>query len=90
MTRYAALAGDGRPVDPHHPDASRFCATGALVRAAFELTGDLSRAFELRDAACETLLPKHPIPRLTLEELNDTSIGYVTVLQVFDAYLEQA
>ena len=61
-----------------------------MVRAGFELTGDLSRAFALRDTACEILLPKLAIPRLTLEELNDTSIGYVTVLQVFDAYLEQA
>ncbi len=43
----------------------------------------------LRDIACETLLPELPIPRLTLEELNDTSIGYITVLRVFDEYLEQ-
>lgn len=26
---------------------------------------------------------------MTLEELNDTSIGYVTVIQVFDEYLEK-
>jgi hypothetical protein len=68
----------------------RFCATGALLRAGFDLTGDCSRACELRDAACEILLPELPIPRLTLEELNDTSIGHVTVLQVFDEYLEQS
>jgi hypothetical protein len=67
----------------------RFCATGALLRAAFELTGDISRANELRDAACEVLLPEQSTPRCTLEDLNDTSIGYVTVLQVFDAYLER-
>jgi hypothetical protein len=30
------------------------------------------------------------IPRLTLEELDDTSIGYVTVLRVFDEYLERS
>jgi hypothetical protein len=56
--------------------------------AGFELTDDLPRACELRDAACERLLPELPIPRLTLEELNDTSIGHVTVLRVFDAYLQ--
>lgn len=44
----------------------------------------------LRDAACQELLPKLANPRFTLEELNDTSIGYVTVLQVFDEYLEQS
>ena len=36
----------------------------------------------------ERLLPKLPIPRLKLEELNDTSIGHVTVLRVFDEYLD--
>jgi hypothetical protein len=61
-----------------------------LLRAGFELTSDVSRACELRDAACEMLLPKLQIPRLTLEELNDTSIGHLTVLQVFDEYLEGA
>ena len=60
-----------------------------MQRAGFELTGCVSKACALRDDACERLLPELPIPRLTLEELNDTSIGYVTVLQVFDAYLEQ-
>lgn len=66
----------------------RFCATGALLRAGFELTGDITRARELQYAACGLLLPELQIPQLTLEELNDTSIGYVTVLQVFDQYLE--
>ena len=61
-----------------------------MLRAGFELTGELGMACVLRDAACENLLPELSIPRLTLEELNDTSIGYVTVLQVFDEYLEQS
>ena len=66
----------------------QFCATGALLRAAYELTGSVPRACELRDAACETLLPLLPIPRNTLEELNDSSIGYVTVMRIFEEYLE--
>ena len=61
-----------------------------MLRASFELTGDSARACVLRDAACEMLLRELEIPRLTLEELNDTSIGYVTVLRVFDEYLEQS
>jgi hypothetical protein len=60
-----------------------------LIRAGFELTGEVSRAWELTQAACERLLPAQETPRYTLECLNDTSIGYVTVLQVFDAYLKR-
>jgi hypothetical protein len=67
----------------------RFCATGALVRAGFELTGAIAKAYELRYAACEVLLPLQETPEYVLATLNDTSIGYVTVLQVFDAYLER-
>ncbi len=66
----------------------RFCATGALFRAGFELTGDDDRARELSYFACERLLPLVETPSKVLEDLNDTSIGYVTVLQVFDAYLD--
>jgi hypothetical protein len=73
-----------------HEEGVKFCATGALLHAGFELTADFLRACELRDAACERLLPALPIPRLTLEELNDTSIGHVTVLQVFDEYPEHS
>ncbi len=69
-------------------EAARFCTTGALLRAGFELTGDVSRACELCEIACEHLLPWQETPRKTLEDLNDTSIGYVTVLRVFDEYLE--
>jgi hypothetical protein len=71
-------------------EAARFCATGALLRAGFELTGDLTRACELCYYACARLLPHQETPRKTLEDLNDTSIGYVTVLRVFDEYLEKA
>ena len=66
----------------------RYCATGALLRAGFELTADAYRARELSHFACERLLPLVETPSKVLEDLNDTSIGYVTVLQVFDAYLE--
>lgn len=75
-------------MDPQHPQAVRFCATGALTRAAYDLTGDLRQANELCYDACAALLPELPIPCLTLEELNDTSIGHVTVLAIFDAYLD--
>lgn len=55
---------------------------------ASSCTGDLSRACALREDACERLLPRQETPRKTLEDLNDTSIGHVTVLRIFDEYLE--
>ena len=54
---YAAVSADGTPVEPLDERAVRFCASGALLRAAFELTRDIATATELRDGACGRLLP---------------------------------
>ena len=44
-TRYhLALTRNNRECDPTDPRAVRFCAYGALMRSAYELTGDASRA----------------------------------------------
>jgi hypothetical protein len=44
-TRYTlALTRNNRDCDPTDSRASRFCAYGALVRAGFELTGDVDQA----------------------------------------------
>jgi len=85
---YAAVSADGTPVEPHDPSAVRFCASGALLRAAFELTSDIATATELRDAACRKLVPHAYSPVHTIEDLNDTSIGCGTIIQLFDEYLE--
>jgi hypothetical protein len=42
-------------IEAHHPRAKRFCAMGAVERAAFSLTGDVARAELLARAACESL-----------------------------------
>lgn len=68
----------------------QFCALGALQRAAFELTGDVGRALGLRYYACDRLLPHGAPAEQLLSDLNDTSIGYCTVLSVFEAYLEKS
>ena len=60
-----------------------------MLRTAFELTNDLAKASELRDAACSQLLPRDSYAVCTIEDLNDTSIGRGTILHLFDEYLEQ-
>jgi hypothetical protein len=51
-TRYTlAVTGNGRECEPVDPKAKRFCAYGALVRAAFDLTGDRAEAERLAGRA---------------------------------------
>jgi hypothetical protein len=85
---YAAVSADGTTVEPFDERAVRFCASGALLRAAFELTSNLAAATELRDAACRKLVPHACCAVHTIEDLNDTSIGHGTILYLFDEYLE--
>ena len=42
-----AVTADGRECDPCGSEAHRFCAVGALIRAAYELTGDHEHAHSL-------------------------------------------
>src|SRR5262245_42940167 len=42
-----ALTRNNRECDPTDPKAARFCAYGALVRSAYDLTGDVRQAREL-------------------------------------------
>jgi hypothetical protein len=51
-TRYTlALTGNNKDCEPTDPKAVRFCAYGALVRAGFELTGDVHQARRLAGQA---------------------------------------
>ena len=85
---YAAVSADGTPVEPFDERAVRFCASGALLRAAFELTNSITAARELHQAACRKLLPHALCAVHTIEDLNDTSIGRGTILQLLDEYLK--
>jgi hypothetical protein len=68
------------------PDAYRFCAVGALTRAASELTGDVFAAEALATEVHVGLLSFADIPAgQTLECINDQ--GHVTILKIFDDYL---
>jgi hypothetical protein len=51
-TRYTlALTRNNRECEPVDPRAARFCAFGALVRGAYDLTGDVDRARRLAGQA---------------------------------------
>ena len=71
------------PVEPSSPEARRFCAIGALERAAFDLRGCADR--KNADLAMEAadLLTELPI-----DEVNDGRSGRKRVLQIFDACCE--
>jgi hypothetical protein len=47
-----ARTHDQRPCSPLSPSAARWCARGALVKAAFEFVGDTKQAWALGQA-CE-------------------------------------
>jgi hypothetical protein len=85
-----AILKNGNPVEPHHPGAVRFRASGALVHAGFELTGDVSKAMRLRDTASARLVPKHPQPVYAVEDINNGRYGQDAILRLFDEYLEKA
>ena len=68
----ATLARDqhGRSCPVKAPEAVRFCAVGALARAAFELLGDAAN-HSLVAHIENTVLAANDHPRLTLAHIND-------------------
>jgi hypothetical protein len=74
----------GDAVDPTDPNASRRCAYGALVAAAYELVRDVSEAHNLAVGAaranccCSSLIG-----------IND-HFGHAAVLELFDKALRDA
>ena len=73
---------------PNH--AWRWCASGALLRAGFDLTHNLDKAYKLRDAACAALLPDEQNPIAVIENNNDSEEGHRKVLKIFDDFLSHA
>jgi hypothetical protein len=78
--------------DPADPRALRFCAVGALRRAAFELSND-SASFAVltnRVQECIEVFARtrgHLNSKFSLEDLNDGESGHAYVLKLFDDYL---
>lgn len=78
--------------DPADPGAVRFCAVGALRRAAHELTSDSESFTALADRVQEAIdsfakTRSHLKSNFSIEDLNDTEGGHADVLKLFDDYL---
>jgi hypothetical protein len=85
-----AARKNGEDAHPHADHAWRWCASGALIRAGFDLTHNLDKAYKLRDAACAVLLPDEQRPAAAIENINDDPQGHRNILKLFDGYLARA
>jgi hypothetical protein len=89
-----AVTVEGRERDACGDNAQRFCAVGALIRAAFELTGDHEHAHQLGWKVADMIAEAAKLPRLgddtgwSLALLNDRR-GQAAVLRAFDALIRQ-
>ncbi len=88
-TQYAiARTGNNRHCEPTDPKAARFCAYGAILRAAYDVAGDQDRAQRLADQAA-MLITGRDNPYAAFEELIAINDGQrvsarKAVLQLFD------
>lgn len=88
-----AVTDDGRECDPCGGEAHRFCAVGALIHAAYEITGDHEHAHSLGWQVAGMVAVAAKLPRLadrgwSLTLLNDTR-GQAAVLRAIDALIGQ-
>src|SRR5262249_53800114 len=89
-----ALTGNNKDCEPTDARAVRFCAYGALVRAAFDLTGDANQARRLAGRTA-MWLTGHGSPEEAYEEIYAINDGAPkssrdAVLQLFDKALARA
>jgi hypothetical protein len=83
-----AVAKDGTVAEPTDDRAYRFCAVGALTRAAADLTGDIAGADILANHIHLAILRSIDMPAgATLEAINDGDEGHAAILKLFDDYL---
>jgi hypothetical protein len=83
-TRHAeARAGNGREVEVCSPKAKRFCAIGALRRAAFDVTGSEETAERIGDGLERLITERFLGSGDTLPMVNDCE-GHAAILAVFE------
>jgi hypothetical protein len=83
-----AIAKDYSPIDPTDERAYRFCAVGALRRAAHEIARGEQRLADHVELALEDFIHRHhPEFDDDLERLNDVNDGHANVLKVFDEFV---
>ena len=83
-----AAARDYTPTDPTDAEAYRYCAVGAIRRAAHELAcADKHLANHVQSTLEMFVHVRHPELEDDLEVLNDRGDGHAQVLRVFDELL---
>lgn len=90
-TRYgSARTGNGAICPPYAPEAVKFCAYGAIARAALEVTGDRQQARQLARSVEGLLVgvARAPHPQKRLSDVNDHK-GYAAVIRLFDAAVDE-
>jgi hypothetical protein len=90
-----AVTADGHECDACDDDAQRFCAVGALIRAAYMMTGDREQAHRLGWKVAGLIASAAQLHLIDEDEfgwslamLSDQR-GQAAVLRAFDALIEQ-
>ena len=84
-----ACTANGWPVAWDDRSASKWCAQGAIYRAASDLLGDQKEATRIGNEVANNICPRRWLSRPPLPILNDKQ-GHAAVLAVFDKALEAA
>ena len=83
-----ARTADDHYVDWYDRSAAKWCAQGAIYRAAYDLVGDQKEATRIGDEAAKSIY--RPCWRFaSLHNINDRQ-GHAAVLAVFDKALQAA
>ena len=87
-SRSLARTADGHHVDWYDHSATKWCAVGAIYRAAYDLVGDKRKAKRIGDEVAKSVCPTRWF-RGGLPSINDVG-GHTAVLAVFDQTLAAA
>ena len=89
------MTADGLECDACDEDAQRFCAIGALIRAAYMMTGDQEQAHRVGWRVAGLIAEAAKLPLVDEDEfgwslalLSDRR-GQAAVLRAFDALIKQ-
>jgi hypothetical protein len=84
-----AMNVEGQRVDWDSRDAIAFCATGALLRAAYDLSGNRAHAFTVTGEIAELLtgVNHRGLALITLKKIND-AIGHAAILNLFNTAIQ--
>ncbi len=83
-----ACTANGRRVEWHDQSATKWCAMGAIYRAAYDLVGNPQEATRIGNEVAKNVSPTRWF-RGGLPAINDMR-GHAAVLKVFDKALQPA